>query len=232
MFFFSKAQEINLNGIIVKIHYLANAKRIRLRIDRVHRQPIVSAPSHSAVRTIQAFVEKHRDWIFHELETFKRPSLPETLEIHGVCHGIHVTIQSGRARLDWDEASHQITYLGPEERFTPLLIRHLSHRARDVAMTYSHTYAERLGVSFQSLKIGEYKSRWGACGPKGDLSYSWRLILAPPTIFAYVCAHEVSHLLHPNHSRAFWKTVATLDPHCESHRQWLKVNSKHLYTAI
>lgn len=232
VFFLSKAQEIDLQGITVKIQYLANAKGLRLRIDRVHRQPVVSAPSHASVRKIQAFVQTNEEWILNELEALKPKSLPKILEIHGIPYEIGVTFRPGRAHLQWDENSHQITYLGPEERFVPLFIRHLGHRARDVAMTYSQEYAESLGVSFQTLKIGEYKSRWGACGHNGDLSYSWRLILAPPKIFAYVCAHEVAHLIHPNHSRAFWKTVNTLDPHCDSHRQWLKLHNRRLYAII
>ena len=65
-------------------------------------------------------------------------------------------------------------------------------------------------------------ARWGSCAPGGRIAYSWRLILAPPEVRRSVVAHEVAHLVHPNHGAAFWRLAADLnggDPLPQ--RRWL-----------
>ena len=73
-----------------------------------------------------------------------------------------------------------------------------------------------------AVRIGDPAARWGSCG-QGRIAYSWRLILAPPAVRASVVAHEVAHLVHPNHGADFWALAAALnggDP--APQRAWLK----------
>ncbi len=60
--------------------------------------------------------------------------------------------------------------------------------------------AARLGVEVAAVSIRDPRSRWGSCGASGRLSFSWRLLLAPEAVLDYVVAHEVCHLLQPDHS--------------------------------
>lgn len=223
------ADPLIIHGVTVRVEFRAQSRGLRLRIDRVRKCPVVSAPARYSLSKIKAFVENHWDWVLRELGALVAPDVPETLVIHGVPHSLETDFTGHRARLVWDEAGCQISYTGPQERLGATLIKHITHRARDVAWSYSQGFADQLGVTIQSVKMGEYKSRWGACSRAGDLSYSWRLVLAPPEIFAYVCAHEVAHRVHPNHSRAFWETVRSLDPQCMTHRRWLKDHGVRLY---
>ncbi len=59
--------------------------------------------------------------------------------------------------------------------------------------------------------------------------YSWRLIMAPPDVLDYVAAHEVSHLVHMDHSPAFWEQVASICPNYAAHRTWLRENGADLH---
>ena len=70
------------------------------------------------------------------------------------------------------------------------------------------------------------RSRWGSCASNGRLSFSWRLILAPPEILDYVAAHEVAHLQEMNHSAAFWALCERLCPATEEAKRWLKRNPR------
>ena len=61
------------------------------------------------------------------------------------------------------------------------------------------------------------------------LNFSWRLILAPPFVLDYLAAHEVAHLVHMNHSAAFWGLVRQLYSDIETAERWLKQNGASLH---
>jgi predicted metal-dependent hydrolase len=52
--------------------------------------------------------------------------------------------------------------------------------------------------------------------------FSWRLILAPREVLDYVAAHEVAHLVHMDHSPAFWGLVGDIFPLYREKRSWLR----------
>ena len=86
------------------------------------------------------------------------------------------------------------------------------------AATY---YAEALGVRVKRLSVRDQSSRWGSCTSAGSLSFSWRLILAPPYVLDYLAAHEVAHLVEMNHSARFWRVVGKVCGHVERAKTWL-----------
>jgi hypothetical protein len=101
----------------------------------------------------------------------------------------------------------------------------------DLAQASAH-YAARMGVDYRRISIRDQRSRWGSCSAGGDLSYSWRLILAPPYVLDYVAAHEVAHLRHLDHSPRFWRLVLS---HCEDAakaRNWLRANGQEVHRVV
>ena len=60
------------------------------------------------------------------------------------------------------------------------------------------------GVRCGGLTLRDTRSRWGSCSARGDLNFSWRLVMAPPFVLDYLAAHEVAHLVHLDHSPAYW----------------------------
>lgn len=85
-------------------------------------------------------------------------------------------------------------------------------------------WAGQIGVWPSRLCLRDQKSRWGSCSSSGSINYNWRLILAPPDVLDYLVIHELCHLQHPNHSKAFWQFVASWCPNYQLHRSWLKEN--------
>ena len=65
-------------------------------------------------------------------------------------------------------------------------------------------YARITGLKYESIRINNATTRWGSCGYKNTLNFTWRLIMAPERVVDYVIIHELMHLKQKNHSRKFW----------------------------
>ncbi|SRR6266536_954773 len=92
-------------------------------------------------------------------------------------------------------------------------------RARVTLIAQSEAAA--LGVAYRRLTVRDTVSRWGSCSSTGDLSFSWRLVLAPHDVLDYVVVHEVCHLAEHNHGPAFWRLVERRRPGYREPRAWL-----------
>ena len=93
----------------------------------------------------------------------------------------------------------------------------------------AEAYAAELGVRVRRLSIRDQSSRWGSCTSAGSLSFSWRLILAPPYVLDYLAAHEVAHLVEMNHSPRFWRVCAKICPSVERAKKWLDTHGNDLH---
>jgi predicted metal-dependent hydrolase len=101
-------------------------------------------------------------------------------------------------------------------------------QARQVIAPRVALFATQYGYPVARLRIGSARTRWGSCSSRGTLSFTWKLVMAPVPVIDYVILHELAHLEHPNHSRAFWERVAQLDPQFKEHRAWLKKHGAQL----
>jgi predicted metal-dependent hydrolase len=72
------------------------------------------------------------------------------------------------------------------------------------------------------------RTKWGNCSSRGNLSFNWRLILAPDFVLRYLVTHEAVHLAVPDHSAKFWLTVQSLCRDTEKARQWLVRHARDL----
>ncbi len=108
----------------------------------------------------------------------------------------------------------------------------LEKRYRDAARDYIpkrvEYYHQFTGGHYEKITIRDQKTRWGSCSSNGTLSFSFRLMLAPPRVLDYVIVHELCHLTHMNHSKEFWNMVENILPDYKEHRKWLKENGHTL----
>lgn len=118
------------------------------------------------------------------------------------------------------------------EKYTPQQREGLERRYRQAAKEYiprrADYFAQRIGVSYERIRIAEQKTRWGSCSSRGTLSFNWKLMLAPPKVLDYVVVHELCHLIEMNHSPRFWKLVEEIIPEYKEYRKWLKENGNTL----
>lgn len=85
-----------------------------------------------------------------------------------------------------------------------------------------------LNVKPASIRIRNYRARWGSCSSTGDMTFNWRIMMAPERIIDYVVVHEYCHLLELNHSARFWKSVGLLLPDWKACRNWLGLYGRTL----
>ena len=106
---------------------------------------------------------------------------------------------------------------------------HLVRLARADLTSASARHASAVGKRIARITIRDARSRWGSCSASGRLSFSWRIVMAPPEVIDYLAAHEVAHLVHLDHSGKFWDLVATLCPGHAAARAWLKRHGASLH---
>lgn len=88
--------------------------------------------------------------------------------------------------------------------------------------------AKPLGFEYKRVRIKNQKTRWGSCSSKRNLNFNLRLMMAPSDAIDYIIVHELCHLAHMNHSKAFWALVAKHCPNYNVWCQWFKQNSQYL----
>lgn len=206
-------------GIDVTLRRSARARRMSLRVGRSDGKVSLTLPTRMALAEARAFVAEQADWIRRNVAAAPAPRrviLGETLPLQG--QEVPVVEGPGRsARL----SDGQI--LVPDDRFAPRRVKVLlqTMARTHLAAAVDH-YAQALGKQPAKLTLRDTKSRWGSCSSRGDLMFSWRLIMAPPEVLDYVAAHEVAHLRHMDHSPRFWSQVAALMPDYAPRRDWLR----------
>ena len=89
-------------------------------------------------------------------------------------------------------------------------------------------YQNIIGVSVTSVSIKSRKSQWGSCDSNGNLTFSWRLVMARPEAIDYVVVHELCHRLHMDHSRDFWNQVQKYMPDFKDQKKWLEEKSVNM----
>jgi hypothetical protein len=178
-----------------------------------------------------AFVEKSVPWISKHL----KQRSPRTVLGHGSIiplRGIAHEVRAGAARrglITVDSEACHIIVPGDPRHLSRRLQDWLKAEAKADLTAASVRYGKAMEVSFRRVSIRDQKSRWGSCSASGDLSYNWRLILAPGHILDYVAAHEVAHRQHMNHGPKFWRLVLKHCPHASTAKHWFKSNGAELH---
>jgi predicted metal-dependent hydrolase len=82
--------------------------------------------------------------------------------------------------------------------------------------------ATQIGVRPRRVLLKDLRSRWGSCTAERTLTFSWRLVMAPPFVQDYVVAHEVAHLRHMNHGAQFQVLERELSRFVDPAKAWLR----------
>ena len=97
-------------------------------------------------------------------------------------------------------------------------------QAREIINERANYYAMQAKLDYNKIRITSAKQRWGSCSPHNDLSFAWRLVMAPLTSIDYVVVHELAHTIHKNHGKRFWNKVAKILPDYKPAQRWLHDN--------
>jgi predicted metal-dependent hydrolase len=222
------------------------------RSDRARRLRIVVAPDgvevvlprRMAMRDAEAFVAEKRPWIERTLRQYRAAELalpPARLEdggevpYLGLTLPLRVKVESWRTRAGVSRrgSTLHVGVLEPgEEAVRDALVRWYRRRARVEIGERLDCVTMRAGSEYTKLQIRDPSSRWASCSSMGSMSFSWRLLLAPEPILAYVVEHEVAHLDVLDHSRRFWRLLESRCPDYRDHERWLQRCGPALRTLL
>ena len=207
----------------------ARARRASLRVDSARRRIVLTAPLRMARGTAVDFARAQAGWIAARLK--RLPELKPFVDgaevpLFGAPHRIRH--REDRRGTVWREGL-EIHVAGRAEHLPRRLRDWLTAELKGELVPLVHAKAQRVERPVKRITVRDSRSRWGSCGPDATLSFSWRLVFAPPEVLDYLVAHEVAHLVHLNHGPRFWALARTL---CvvpiEGPQTWLKKNGEVL----
>lgn len=227
----------------------AKARSIRIEV-RSRREVVLVIPRRESRRAAHAFLNSRDAWVKQKLAELQMRSGDASLDpqrmnwnnrdlipLRGVEVPVRLTAASLRSiSLRWEPGAIDVfcpsALLGNRAKLEQALRQGLQHQARQDAQRLLNEESARLGVHPGELRIADQKSLWGSCSAEGNISLSWRLVLAPPAVFRYVVIHELCHIRHHDHSDAFWALVAQQMPDYEEHRSWLRDQGARLHVYL
>lgn len=230
-----------LSPFVYKSYYLPvqiirrkGMKNIILKVSKARDSLVISASPRKSMFYIRQFYEMSREWIEKQLDKPKIAPPPQKKSFYPqmtltLAEKIYFIEHQEARRKRFEQQDDKLVIYGPHEAFQSILMVCLKNHLKQKCQKWSLHFAHQLQVNINQITIKDVKTRWGSCSSRGNLNYNWRLIFAPDPILMYLCAHEVSHLVHMNHSPDFWAVVSGLCPHYKQARQWLKSHGASLY---
>jgi len=180
----------------------------------------IRAPRRIKVGEIERFINLKKTWIQKKMVQQQEihAKFPRMKFVHGekfLYLGIPQTLQH----------SPSLSSLQIKE----YCLKWYQEQAREVVEGRAAFYAYRIGVEYKELKITNAVHQLGSCTSRKTLNFSWRLVMAPPAIVDYVVVHELTHLLHMNHSKRFWQKLRETYPEYQEAKAWLKAKGYLLH---
>ncbi len=227
---------VELDGlsVLVSLKRHATARRMVLRLDRDGESFVLTIPKRQSQIASIRFIEASKIWMQNTLAHRGRKQDDQSTD-KIMLRGVEMQIvRTGKARglVQVDPVVKTISVSGTEAHCQRRLVDWLKQQAELDLRIASTGYAAKMQCGFSKLTVRDQKSRWGSCSADGALSYSWRLILAPPFVLDYVAAHEVAHLKEMNHGAKFWRHVLTHCVQTKAAKQWLKAHGHTLHHGV
>jgi len=214
------------------------AKKLRIKVGPDGVQVVL--PDGRDRREAVDFIAENRDWVVEQLERTRRllaARCPEKridgcIAFRGETVAVRVVHEE-----DWRAPNKVVLGKGaititcaPGSK-TPAarsLENWLRKQARENIAQHVADIGENLKRTPSRIYVMGQRTKWGNCSGLGNLSFNWRLVMAPDSVLRYIVTHEMVHLAMPDHSRKFWLTVQSLCPDSDRARQWLVVNGHRL----
>ncbi len=217
----------------VELNRSVRSRRFTLRVRSATRDVLLTMPARASLKAAREFAERHSAWIGVRLARLPRPVAFEPSARTPFRGTDHVIVHRPGARgvvwLEVGEAEPRICVAGELPHVARRVTDFLKREAlRDIEAAVAR-HARAIGVQPKRIAVRDTVSRWGSCSSSGRLSFSWRLILAPPFVLDYLAAHEVAHMIHMNHSQKFWNLVRRASPDVERAEAWLKAHGASLH---
>ncbi|MEQ1578804.1 MAG: SprT family zinc-dependent metalloprotease [Hyphomicrobium sp.] len=230
-------EKLSVLGAPVEVRRHAGARRLTLRVSRTRRAVIVTLPLQCDLGEAGSFLNRNIDWVRARLDSLPQPvqfSEGAFMPLRGETHQLVFTGKTCTGRqgaIVRHEAGPfpQLHVSGETEHAPRRITDWLAAQAKSDLMARVAHHASTLNVKPKRVAVRDQASRWGSCSTTSVLSFSWRLVLAPPAILDYVAAHEVAHLREMNHGPRFWALVRQTFPDLDEAKRWLQIYGLDLH---
>lgn len=190
---------------------------------------IVKVPMYMTKKQVEALVNKQESWILSTLDKKKR--LIETQDWYftgrllylGEYWGIkRIITPLKKFSIDFNHKGFIIVSDGSERIERQLVEKFFRKQAEEQLTQLADFYANKVGVIYHKITIRNQATRWGSCSSKGNLSFNLRIMCAPKEMIEYVVLHEIMHLKHFDHSKAFWQSIEEVMPNYRACMNYFK----------
>jgi predicted metal-dependent hydrolase len=235
----SEVTLINGRPARYRVRRSEQARRLTLRVTHDHGLVVVLPKKWGAAEVARALAE-HEEWLDRQLDAYGVRQGPvqrgvatgRLLPVLGEERRLVVSaLEEGRQRARIELLGPTLAVQVPAERVLdprPDLERWLRALAREVITGRVLLLWPEVGVAPAKIVIGERATRWGSCTHGGTLSFSYRLVMAPPEVIDAIVLHELCHLVHFDHSPAFHALLRRVCPVYDARRTWLQAHAGEL----
>lgn len=224
------------NGFIAEVIRTNRRKTADIRVEEGAVSVVV--PNSTSLEKIDQLLLSKRQWI-REKMAIQREMAPPTSKEYVSGEAFPYLGRNYRLKVERGPFSPAKLLQGrlvvqtPEGSEQPHMIRNAlvrwyKRQAENKVREKVKRYAPIVGVKPTGVSIKTFKARWGSCTAKGELEFNWRIMLAPNRMVDYIVIHELCHLIHHDHSPAFWHEVGRVMPDYQVCREWLRENSEGL----
>jgi predicted metal-dependent hydrolase len=228
-----KLLRIDGEAVPVTLKLNPRARRLIVKVHPSTGEVTVVAPSRRSLAHAMEFARKESDWIARRLAHVPESvplGLGRRILFRGEEHVIRYGDESRKpVWIEHEDGERIIRVTGRSEHAARRVLDFLKREARKILDTRALYYADALGVKPKRITLRDTATRWGSCSSCRSLSFSWRLIMAPPYVLDYVVAHEVAHLREMNHGPRFWRLVGEMVANVERPQAWLSEHGVMLH---
>ena len=232
---YRNGQRLPLDGLTARLSVNPRARRLSIRIDARAGEAVLIAPSERKLAEVVAFARTRTSWMHQRLAERPQGTPLEpgaVIDLFGKPTRLTATGGAGAARLGEDADGPVVISGGEGEAYARRVENLFKRVARETLQARTDVHLTTLGLRPVRLSIADPKSRWGSCSPHNrSIRYSWRVVMAPPAVIDYLAAHEVAHLVHADHSPAYWSVVQGLVGDHRPFRKWLRDNGPALHAV-
>jgi hypothetical protein len=214
-----------------KIKRHCRAKHVKLRVVESQKLEII-VPSRFNVRNIPSILENNKSWVQKHFAN---------LTLHSIDNSLPTRIELQACNERWSinyvsSVNNHIKLFARPHLKEVVLIGHIQdvmscrskltswikRRAKLYLPKVLDDVSKTMLLHYKKVTIRDQKTRWGSCSANKSINLNYKLLFLPNYLVTHIMIHELSHLVHLNHSDKFWNLVADYDSAWQEHRRQLR----------
>ncbi|QNF27999.1 M48 family metallopeptidase [Metabacillus elymi] len=197
----------------------------------------VQAPKGTPIESVLQLLEEKWDWIQQKSKEMKDRALGPNVKVYD--HGesflylgnaypiqiyLDINIKQDHVVFEGDSLHIYVKQV-EDEKIKQALKRFYYQQCKALVERSVQSFQSNFKIKPRSIRISDNKRTWGTCDSKLQLTFNWRLAMAPQRVIDYVVVHEMCHMVHLNHDRSFWRLVGRIIPDYKEQENWLALSS-------